>query len=151
MRPSRAGEALAGALAEPRQRSTRQLDATFRVLFESREHPTAEQLYHAVRRQLPSISRGTVYRNLGKLVSSERVRLVHVHDRCARYDARLEPHDHFYCTRCSMLLDVETGRTGWHRRPSRARIRGHRIEGRTLTYYGLCRGCEQQGGTKGDT
>jgi Fe2+ or Zn2+ uptake regulation protein len=148
---TRTGQALAGPAAGTRRRSTRQLDATFRVLFESREHPTAEQVYHAVRRQLPSVSRGTVYRNLGKLVASERVRLVHVHDRCARYDARLEPHDHFFCSRCTMLLDVEIRATARPRRPSRVRIRGHRIEGRTLTYFGLCRGCEQQGGTKGDT
>ncbi len=147
---SRAAETLAGAADGTRQRSTRQLDATFRVLFESREHPTAEQVYRAVRRELPAISRGTVYRNLGKLVSAARVHLVHVHDRCARYDARLEPHDHFLCTRCTLLLDVESRLPAPHRRPSRARIRGHRVEGRTLTYYGLCRGCEQ-GVTKGET
>lgn len=125
----------------PRQRSTRQLDATVRVLVDSRAHPTAEQVYHAVRRELPSVSRGTVYRNLGKLLTAERVRLVHVRDRCARYDARLDPHDHFLCTRCTMLLDVDVRPSG-RRHPGRPmHLRGHRVEGCTSTYYGVCRGC----------
>lgn len=127
-----------------RRRATRQLDATLRVLVESSAHPTVEQVYRAVRAELPAISRGTVYRNLGKLVASERVRLVQVHDRSARYDARLDPHDHFLCTRCSLLLDVEHGAAPVAKR--RARVRGHRVEGRTLTYFGECRGCAGQGG-----
>lgn len=134
-----------------RPRSTRQLDATFAVLLRSREHPTAEQLFHAVRREMPAISRGTVYRNLGKLLWAQRVRVVHVHDRCARYDARLDPHDHFLCTRCTMLLDVESTPAEPQRRRRPGRVRGHRVEGRTLTYFGVCRGCEEQGATMGPT
>lgn len=131
--------------ATARQRSTRQLDATLQALVASTEHPTAEQVFREVRRQVPAISRGTVYRNLGKLIAARRVRLVHVHDRCARYDARLDPHDHFLCTRCTMLLDVESRPRGLRR--SRARVRGHRIEGHTLTYFGVCRDCEEPGVT----
>jgi Fe2+ or Zn2+ uptake regulation protein len=129
--------------AQARPRATRQLEATLRVLQSSRQHPSAEQIFHAVRAELPAVSRGTVYRNLSKLLGAERVRLVHVHDRSARYDARLDPHDHFVCTRCTMLLDVECGQAKLGSR--RTRVRGHRIEGRTLTYYGVCRECEGQG------
>jgi Fur family peroxide stress response transcriptional regulator len=126
-----------------RTRATRQLDATLRVLMLSDAHPTAEQVFHAVRAELPAVGRGTVYRNLGKLVAAERVRLVHVHDRCARYDARLDPHDHFVCTRCTMLLDVDHGRAKLG--PGRGRVRGHRVDRRTLTYFGVCRHCEGKG------
>jgi Fur family peroxide stress response transcriptional regulator len=133
----------AAKAAQRRPRATRQLDATLRVLLGSDQHPSAEQVFHAVRGELPAVSRGTVYRNLGKLLASERVRVVHVHDRCARYDARLDPHDHFVCTRCTMLLDVERGQAKVS--SGRARVRGHRVEGRTLTYFGVCRRCEGQG------
>lgn len=123
-----------------RQRSTRQLDAIYRVLCASVAHPTAEQVYRAVRSRMPTVSRGTVYRNLAKLVAGGRVRIVHVHDRCARYDARLDPHDHFFCRGCTLLLDVEAapGRS----EPPRSRVRGHRVEGRELTWLGTCRSCE---------
>lgn len=130
-----------------RQRATRQLDATYRVLAASDQHPTAEQVYRAVHEEIPGVGRGTVYRNLAKLLASGRVRLVHVHDRCARYDARLDAHDHFVCTRCTMLLDVECGP---RQVPAgRSRLRGHRVEGRTLTYFGICRSCEGQAMTVG--
>ena len=58
--------------AQRRPRATRQLDATLRVLLGSDQHPTAEQVLHAVRAELPAVSRGTVYRNLAKLVATER-------------------------------------------------------------------------------
>jgi Fe2+ or Zn2+ uptake regulation protein len=133
----------AARAAQLRPRATRQLGATLRVLVGSAEHPTAEQIYHAVRAELPAVSRATVYRNLGKLVAAERVRLLHVHDRCARYDGRLDPHDHFVCMRCTTLLDVERGQAKV--RSGHARVRGHRVDGRTLTYFGVCRACERQG------
>jgi Fe2+ or Zn2+ uptake regulation protein len=124
------------------QRSTRQLDAVYRVLRESDAHPTAEQVYRAARAVMPAVSRGTVYRNLAKLVAAGRVRSVHVHDRCTRYDARLEPHDHFLCLGCTMLLDVAPPRSAHGRTRTRSRIRGHRVAGRVLTWLGTCRSCE---------
>ncbi|MEW6269543.1 MAG: transcriptional repressor [Thermodesulfobacteriota bacterium] len=145
--PGLTGEPRRAVRARParvaRQRTTRQLDATLRVLFESRAHPTAEQVYQAVRDELPGVGRGTVYRNLQKLLAAGRAHLVHVHDRAARYDARLEPHDHFVCVRCALVVDVEPARSPAPR--PRARVAGHRVEGRTLTYFGTCRGCAGRG------
>lgn len=125
-----------------RQRSTRQLDAVWAVLLASDEHPSAEQVYRAARVRMPAVSRGTVYRNLAKLVAAGRVRIVHVHDRSARYDARLDPHDHFLCLGCTMLLDVEPPAGGAERSRTRSRVRGHRVAGRVLTWLGTCRSCE---------
>lgn len=122
------------------QRSTRQLDATLRALWADARHPTAERVYQAVRAEMPSVSRGTVYRNLHKLLDLGQARLVHVGERAARYDGRLDGHDHFACTRCGLVVDVEQG--GGRRESVRGRVAGHRVEGRTLTYFGTCRGCE---------
>lgn len=135
-----------------RRRTTRQLDATLRVLATTDRHPTAEQVFEAVRSELPATSRGTVYRNLSKLVAVGRARIVHGHGRAARYDARLDPHDHFVCTRCRLVVDVERRREPRLRRE--ARVAGHRVEGRLLTYFGVCRTCEPAApgrrGTAGD-
>lgn len=124
------------------QRSTRQLDAIYRVLRASAAHPSAEQVFRAVRERMPAVSRGTVYRNLAKLVTAGQVRIVHVHDRRARYDARLEPHDHFQCVACALLVDVAPHRGGNERPPSRSRTGGHRVSGRVVTWLGTCRACE---------
>jgi Fe2+ or Zn2+ uptake regulation protein len=123
--------------ATGRRRTTRQVDATLRALAASFAHPTAEQVLDAVRRELPSIGRGTVYRNLSKLVTDGNARIVHGNGRAARFDARLDVHDHFVCTRCTLVADVERC---FERQPrARARVAGHRVESRTLTYFGVCR------------
>ena len=57
-------------------------------------------------------------------------------------DARLDAHDHFLCTRCTLLLDVEPSPARPAGRPTRTRVRGHRVDGRVLTYLGVCRACD---------
>lgn len=123
------------------QRSTRQLDAVYSVLCASTAHPSAEQVFLAVRERIPAVSRGTVYRNLNKLVAAGHVRVVHVHDRRARYDARLDPHDHFQCLSCTMLVDVAPRRSLEGAKPTRVRLGGHRVSGRVVTWLGTCRTC----------
>ncbi len=131
----RARAAEAPVKAAPRQ--TRQLDATFRALRDATDHPTAEQVLTRVRSWLPKVSRGTVYRNLGKLVGDGRVQLVPV-DRAARYDARLDAHDHFVCRVCGAVLDVPLRAAGEN---PPLTLDGHIIEAIERTYHGCCRTC----------
>ena len=90
-----------------------------------------------MRSALPGVSRGTVYRNLSKLVGEGRVLLVPV-ARAARYDARLDPHDHFVCRRCGAVLDVPLGTRKESGPPTLA---GHVVEAIERTYHGSCRAC----------
>src|SRR3954463_13576842 len=48
---------------------TTQRRAVYEAVMDRTDHPTAEQLYSKVRRQLPQISRMTVHRILGTFVS----------------------------------------------------------------------------------
>jgi len=122
------------------RRATRQLDATYRALACRTDHPTPEDVFRAVRVELPAISRGTVYRNLQKLVDLGRAQVVQVSDRATRYDGRVDRHDHFVCNACGLVADVAPSADAsvWTRR----RIAGHRVASRVLTYFGVCRSCE---------
>ena len=51
-----------------KERLTRQLAAVHDVVSAARDHPTAEDVWVRVRRRLPRVSLGTVYRNLQRLV-----------------------------------------------------------------------------------
>lgn len=53
-------------MAQPR-RNSKQRTLVLDVLKASHEHPNAEEVYLAVKQQLPDISLGTVYRNLNLL------------------------------------------------------------------------------------
>jgi Fur family peroxide stress response transcriptional regulator len=69
-------------------------------------HPTAEQIYEGVHKQLPAISLNTVYRTLTSLVEKGFVkRLSHLAS-SDLYDGLLSDHWHFVCTQCGAIKDV---------------------------------------------
>ena len=69
-------------------------------------HPSADDIYHHLRKQLPQISLGTIYRNLNQLV--EMGELSSVRDgKIVRYDWETGNHQHFRCEVCGKLQNVE--------------------------------------------
>ncbi len=77
-----------------------------RLLDESERHPTAEELYLEARRELPNLSIGTVYRNLGQLADQGKIRRLHIPGQPDRFDKTSHPHDHAVCVRCGAISDV---------------------------------------------
>ena len=76
-------------------RFTRQRAAVFDYLRSVNSHPTAEEVYTAVRQQLPSISLATVYKALEALVAARVASKLANADGPARYDCRSDAHSHF--------------------------------------------------------
>jgi Fe2+ or Zn2+ uptake regulation protein len=129
------------SLAATARRSTRQRHLVFEAVRETRSHPTAEWVYEAVRRAMPRISLGTVYRNLQVLVEEGKLKSFARGGRI-RYDADLDPHDHFSCERCGLLLDIPRAAESL---PGERKLKaqGYSVSGRTLEYHGLCRRCRR--------
>jgi len=69
-------------------------------------HPTADELFFAVRKRLPKISLGTVYRNLDVLFKEGLIRKIHSPGGKMRFDGDISTHFHFLCIKCSKLLDI---------------------------------------------
>jgi Fur family transcriptional regulator, peroxide stress response regulator len=82
-------------------RYTPQRAAVFGFLEKVQSHPTAEEVYRAVRRQMPRISLATIYKALDVLVESRLATKLTSSDDSARYDCRSEDHYH--------LRDIGTG------------------------------------------
>ena len=61
-----------------RKRNTRQKAVVYQVLLDSYDHPTAEKIYERAKKELPTISLGTVYRVLKELVSEGKIELPEV-------------------------------------------------------------------------
>jgi Fe2+ or Zn2+ uptake regulation protein len=131
----------------PQRRQTRQRRVIYETVAETASHPTAEWVYERVRRRMPRVSLGTVYRNLQLLVSEGLLRSW-TRGRTTRYDADLSAHDHFSCRECGLLLDLErTPRAFAEER--RLRSRGHEIEEHVLEFVGICRECRHRRKTGG--
>jgi Fe2+ or Zn2+ uptake regulation protein len=122
------------------KRSTRQLAAVYNVVRKAHTHPSADEIYVQVRKLLPRISLGTVYRNLQRLGAEGRVRMLLLQERVARYDAVLTEHDHFVCQQCGRIEDIKLERD---RQVNFSPLRddGFTVVSHSLAIYGLCQRC----------
>ena len=86
-------------------RFSRQRDIVLNVLQRTESHPTAEWIFDQVKREIPSISLGTVYRNLNQLADGGIIQRIFDNGH-VRYDGKMDQHDHFRCIRCQQIFDV---------------------------------------------
>ena len=87
------------------RRNTRQRKLVLDAVRQSYNHPTADEIYNAVREQDDKISRGTVYRNLNLLADAGEILSIKTPGG-SRFDRAIEPHAHLICTSCSRVIDV---------------------------------------------
>lgn len=102
-------------------------------------HPTAEWVYRKVRRRLPRISLGTVYRNL-KLLAEERLIRELEGRGFGRYDGNTARHDHFTCQVCGQIYDLVAPADRRLDRHVASRT-GFEILDRRIEFYGRCPAC----------
>lgn len=107
--PCSAGEhELRLALERAGWRFTRQRAAVYAQLRGACDHPTAEQVFAAVRRRIPNISLATVYKALEALVDAGlAARLGDSAGGPTRYDGRAQPHYHLRCERTGQVRDLD--------------------------------------------
>jgi Fur family peroxide stress response transcriptional regulator len=128
----------AGGLAVTPQRL-----AIIKVLLDSSEHPRADAVCAAVRKQHPHISLATVHRTLETLCEIGEARKVTTLHDSARYDGNLTPHHHVVCIKCRRIRDIEI--------PDLDRILAGRTElgefkvlGSSLEIHAVCERCGAQ-------
>lgn len=85
---------------------TRQQRVIGEVIRGSTDHPTGIEIYMRTRQILPSISKGTVYRNLARMSESGEVRRITLSGGPDRYDGNIMPHEHMVCLSCGRLADL---------------------------------------------
>jgi len=78
----------------------------FEYLINERTHPTAEEIYDRLKKEIPAISQGTVYNALRLFMEKKIVQLVFVEKNEARFDATLSWHGHLKCLGCGRVFDV---------------------------------------------
>lgn len=80
--------------------------AIYKFLQDNRIHPTVDTIYQAVQKDLPTISRTTVYNTVKRLAEAGAVQEVIIEDGELRYDADISDHGHFKCTVCGEVYDL---------------------------------------------
>ena len=138
-REGRVEELLSEALEANGQRYTEH-----RYLCGTEAHPTADDVFTAVRSEIPDISLATVYKSLEALVGCRLAAKLTYGDGSARYDARTDPHHHARCVICGAVSDVP-GRLDARAFASVAAVDGFAVDGYRLELVGQCSSCQPYG------
>jgi Fur family peroxide stress response transcriptional regulator len=125
-------------------RLTFQRITIFEAVAGSDEHPDAETIHKAVRKQIPTVSLDTVYRTLWLLHDLGLITTMGPPRERVRFDANTKPHHHFVCTRCGLARDFEHGEFDALKIPDEVRAMGN-VETARVELRGVCFGCAKKG------
>ena len=120
-------------------RNTKQLQIVWDTIKDDKSHPTADQIYERVRKKMPNISLGTVYRNLQKLVCDEKLQVL-MRGRSQHFDPLVEQHQHFICELCDRVYDVLIDDQR-EIKPVKLPHEGFKVTSHQLAFYGTCKHC----------
>ena len=99
-------DTLALKLRENGLKVTPQRLSIYGLLLATKQHPSAEAIYEAVKSSMPSINFNTVYKTLSSLAESGLIKKLVVEENHYRFDADTSPHAHLLCVQCNGLEDV---------------------------------------------
>ena len=120
---------------------SKQREAILNELQSRCDHPTATQVYEGVKKVIPNISLGTVYRNLASLVESGEILSVAVGDGKEHFDGDKSFHLHLHCKCCGAIID---SRVQPDKIKGIAQFDGFTPENSVCVVYGLCKNCNKQ-------
>ncbi len=125
-----------------KRRHTRQKESILELLRNTDSHPTADRVYDEVRKTLPSISKGTVYRNLRILCQEGEISELNTAGNVCRYEGNMMNHYHFRCDNCGDIYDLdEPVDTGIDEKI--AGLTGFQVTHHHLEFRGMCNKCQE--------
>jgi len=110
--------------------------AVFDFLEGNKFHPSAEEIYRAVKKRFPTISFATVYNILESLKEKGLIQELNIDFSKKRFDPDTTYHNHLICTKCKKIVDIEIDYA-----PTIPKIKGFVIERFNIDFYGICNNC----------
>ena len=115
--------------------------AIARILAESKGHPSVENIYDQIKKDFPTMSLATVYRNIFLIKSLGEVLELGFPDGSNRYDGNKPyPHPHVICIQCKKIVDPHLDSLDEMKKEveseTRFKILNHRLD-----FFGICSKC----------
>lgn len=119
---------------------TPQRIAVYRIMLNSKDHPSAETVFSKARKKFPAISFDTVNRTLLMLNEIGSAFIVEGSGDARRFDANNEPHQHFKCVKCKKIIDMFHEPFNNIKLP-RNKIKNFKVLRATVYIEGICKSC----------
>lgn len=127
----------------PEMRLTTQRQIILEELGKVTSHPTANEVYDMVRKRLPRIGLGTVYRNLELMSETGIILKLEVGGTQKRFDATVDPHYHIRCLSCGKVDDIEIPVMEDINKTA-ADISKYQVLGHHIEFSGVCSDCNDK-------
>ncbi len=124
------------------KRSTIQRSLVLEMVRQLRCHVTADEVYDALVKQHPNISRATVYRNLALLSDMGEIRKLEMPNGAVRYDHLCHDHYHAKCIKCGQIMDVDMDFIKGLERKIKD-THGFAFTGHDIIFKGICLECNK--------
>jgi len=120
-----------------KERLTNQKRVILEYLKSVKTHPSAKEVYFQVKKKLPQISLGTVYRVLNQLKEKGEVR--EILTEVSHFDGDTSFHSHFICEKCKKIFDV------FEEIPElkNKKLKVGKIKDYQIIFYGFCKKCKK--------
>jgi Fur family peroxide stress response transcriptional regulator len=106
-------------------------------LIVKQNHPTVDEIYNNLVKELPTLSKTTVYNTLKLFLQANLVRLIAIEDNETRYDVIISNHGHFKCEECKEIydftIDIDSVET--------EELKQFKIKEKSVYYKGICPNC----------
>ena len=112
--------------------------AVMNYLLEHRTHPTVDEIYVALSKDMPTLSKTTVYNTLELLVKQKAVLELTIDSKMSHYDGYTHAHAHFRCRKCGKIHDMLISEAGLE---ALQIDNGYMMEDLQVYYSGVCPEC----------
>ena len=122
------------------ERITSQKQTIIDYLKSVKTHPSAQEVYFEVRKNLPRISQGTVYRILKDFQKQGKVQTIPCKG-VEHFDGDISSHAHFICDKCKKVFDVfdVCGKCSILKNK---KLKVGKIKNYKIYFYGMCKNCK---------
>jgi len=100
-------------------------------------HPTADKILNEMKKDMPTLSKSTVYKTLNAFVDANILKEITIEDNQIRYEYNLIDHGHFKCTKCGDIYDFEIDIDSIKYKD----LAGCRIIDKNVYFKGICYSC----------